>query len=188
MAQADIIRGILASSLKKSLEKESIEKVTIEQICEHATISRTSFYRYFQDKYELLTWIIESEFFQSLVSTPEKAIWDYYPAFIQYIYVSRRFLKNALTFEGQNSLRKYLLDRWAPIIVNDFQNAFSSKEWETFFVEWYVKMSQEAYLDWLGQKEMIPPEEFLSQHIEAFKEFFVAVQNSFDKYHQRENN
>ena len=76
----------------------------------------------------------------------------------------------------------------APIIVNDFQNAFSSKEWETFFVEWYVKMSQEAYLDWLGQKEMIPPEEFLSQHIEAFKEFFVAVQNSFDKYHQRENN
>ena len=49
-------------------------------------------------------------------------------------------------------------------------------------------MSQEAYLDWLGQKEMIPPEEFLSQHIEAFKEFFVAVQNSFDKYHQRENN
>ena len=182
MAQADIIKDALAASLKRLLEKESIEKISVDRICEECRIGRSSFYRYFQDKYELLTWIIETEFFRSLEIDPNKTIWDYYPSFIKYIYDSRKFFKNSISYDGQNSLRKYLLDRWYPIIVNDFGDVFPYKYWEQFCVKWYVYMSQDAYIQWLTQKEPIPWEEFMQEQVDAMAGFIQGVKNSFDKF------
>ena len=61
MAQADIYRRTLAESLKELLERESIEKITVDEICEKAEISRRSFYRYFIDKYDVVSWIVDRE-------------------------------------------------------------------------------------------------------------------------------
>ena len=36
------------------LEKNSFESLTVDQICKEALMHRSSFYRYFSDKYDLL--------------------------------------------------------------------------------------------------------------------------------------
>ena len=41
-------------ALMHLLEKSSFEKITVDQICEEALLHRSSFYRYFHDKYDLL--------------------------------------------------------------------------------------------------------------------------------------
>ncbi len=52
---------LLAESLKELAEKHPIEKITIKEITDRAGVIRPTFYNHFQDKYELLEWIIETE-------------------------------------------------------------------------------------------------------------------------------
>ena len=45
---------ILALALRTLLKHEAVEKITVDQICREAKVHRSTFYRYFQDKYDLL--------------------------------------------------------------------------------------------------------------------------------------
>ena len=49
---------ILADSLKALVLKKPVEKITIKEITDKAGVIRPTFYNHFQDKYELLEWII----------------------------------------------------------------------------------------------------------------------------------
>ena len=52
---------LLAESLKELTESRPIEKITIKEITDKAGVIRPTFYNHFQDKYELLEWIIMTE-------------------------------------------------------------------------------------------------------------------------------
>ena len=49
----------LADSLRDLLKNEAIEKVTVDQICQEAKLHRSTFYRYFTDKYDLMYYSFE---------------------------------------------------------------------------------------------------------------------------------
>lgn len=49
----------LASSIKKLMEISSLERITVTNIVKEAGVSRQTFYRHFQDKYELVNWYFD---------------------------------------------------------------------------------------------------------------------------------
>jgi probable dihydroxyacetone kinase regulator len=51
----------LAQSLKELACKEPVEKITIKEITDRAGVIRPTFYNHFQDKFELIEWIIRTE-------------------------------------------------------------------------------------------------------------------------------
>lgn len=55
------IDQLLADSFKELACQNPIEKITIKEITDRAGVIRTTFYNHFQDKYELLEWIIREE-------------------------------------------------------------------------------------------------------------------------------
>jgi AcrR family transcriptional regulator len=55
-------RKVLRESLVALMEKKSILDITIREICEHAGLSRSTFYAYYKDQYDLLRQI-EAETF-----------------------------------------------------------------------------------------------------------------------------
>ena len=55
------IEKALANSLKELVVKMPFEKITIRQIADGAGVIRVTFYNHFQDKYDLLAWIVRSE-------------------------------------------------------------------------------------------------------------------------------
>lgn len=59
---------LLAEALKELAEKHPIEKITIKEITDKAGVIRPTFYNHFQDKYELLEWIIMSELLEPMVT------------------------------------------------------------------------------------------------------------------------
>ena len=68
------IDTLLAESFKELALKQPIEKITIKEITDKAGVIRPTFYNHFQDKYELLEWIIDTQliapaepFYSSLV-------------------------------------------------------------------------------------------------------------------------
>lgn len=52
---------ILADSLKELVTMKPVEKITIKEITDRAGVIRPTFYNHFQDKYELLEWIIHND-------------------------------------------------------------------------------------------------------------------------------
>jgi probable dihydroxyacetone kinase regulator len=51
----------LAHSLKELACAEPVEKITIKEITDRAGVIRPTFYNHFQDKFELVEWIIRTE-------------------------------------------------------------------------------------------------------------------------------
>ena len=56
---------ILAESLKELSKTRPIEKITIKEITDKAGVIRPTFYNHFQDKYELLEWIVREDSMES---------------------------------------------------------------------------------------------------------------------------
>lgn len=57
-------RHILAT-FNDLVQKKSFDKITIDQICQEAEIGRSTFYRYFTDKYDILDYSIQQLFEQA---------------------------------------------------------------------------------------------------------------------------
>jgi len=51
------VKNIIADSAEALFKKYDIENVTIQQIVDACGTSRTTFYRYFKDKYDLMNWV-----------------------------------------------------------------------------------------------------------------------------------
>ena len=128
MASSELTKRALADSLKKFLRLGGIEKITVEDICEDSGVSRRSFYRYFLDKYDLLTWTYNDDFCRMVEVRPDKTIWDYYPEILEYIYQDPQFFKNAFTYTGQNSFRYFCFEKQYPLIMNDWKGKFTDNE------------------------------------------------------------
>jgi AcrR family transcriptional regulator len=58
-------RKTLRESLVALMEEKSILNITIKEICEHAGLSRSTFYMYYNDQYDLLRQIEEETFIES---------------------------------------------------------------------------------------------------------------------------
>lgn len=57
----------LAKCLKELSIKQPIEKITIKEITDKAGVIRPTFYNHFQDKYELLEWILNTELLEPML-------------------------------------------------------------------------------------------------------------------------
>lgn len=56
----------LADSLKELAAGRPIEKITIKEITDKAGVIRPTFYNHFQDKYELMEWIITTDLLEPI--------------------------------------------------------------------------------------------------------------------------
>lgn len=50
---------IFAQSIKELMEKQSLDKITVTDIVKRSGMTRQTFYRNFQDKYDLVNWYFE---------------------------------------------------------------------------------------------------------------------------------
>lgn len=98
---------LLAESFKELACKQTLEKITIKAITDKAGVIRPTFYNHFQDKYELLEWIIYQE-----VMEPARLLLNHHmiDQALVLIFVSmekdKEFYCNLAKTEGQNSLEE----------------------------------------------------------------------------------
>lgn len=154
------MKKALAEALKVHLRKRPFSKITVDNICETADISRRSFYRYFKDKYELLNWLYEYEFCDTVEESPDKTIWDYFPDICRHLYSDREFYLHAFSVTGQNSFRDLCTDRLYPLLMNDFGKVFSNDAEARFVIKRLTDASFDGFQWWLAQEPCMPPDEY----------------------------
>ena len=61
--KGEVTKRQLADSFKELMLKGPFDKITIRMITEQAGVIRPTFYNYFQDKYEVMEWLLDEEVF-----------------------------------------------------------------------------------------------------------------------------
>lgn len=105
----ELTKGLIASSLKELMLTQQFEKITIRMITERAGIIRPTFYYHFQDKYEVLEWIVRNDILNAMrpymqAGKSEAALRTAF-AIIQ---EDRQFYTRAFEVTGQNSFNELM--------------------------------------------------------------------------------
>ena len=101
------VKTALMSSIHRLMETRSIDQIRVEDILSLCGVSRTTFYRYFKDKYDLMNYCYRAEV-NEIVSRYD--IQDYLgtiQAIFRYVERNRDFLRTAVQYEGQNSFMEF---------------------------------------------------------------------------------
>lgn len=162
----------LGESLKLLTVSEPFEKITIKRITDGAGVIRVTFYNHFQDKYDLLAWIIRNEIFEPVRILILNGM--YHEAIVlifSNLLRDRKFYRAAVKIEGQNSFAQItqeciceaLKQLFEELLRQNGTSAYHNPEhpWMSleYLARYYAQSMTFVVLEWLRTGMTIPPEE-----------------------------
>lgn len=161
------IEQAMARSFKELLKKEPFEKITIKKITDGAGVIRVTFYNHFQDKNDLLSWIVRREILDParvLISN------DLYKEAILLIFTGilrdGDFYRRAVRIEGQNSFREISTQCIYQLVLEFFEtHAARGKKpaspWMTteYLAQYYAQSLNYVLIRWIESDYAVSPEE-----------------------------
>ena len=86
----------LAEAMKECMKKAPVEKITVKEITEECGVTRQTFYRNFQDKYDLINWYFDKLLMESFAHMGEgKTVYEGLVKKFDYIREERVFFAGA---------------------------------------------------------------------------------------------
>lgn len=136
MAVKNEIDVMLAAAFKEISVKQPIDKITIKEITDRAGVIRPTFYNHFQDKYELLEWIISTELLEPVEPLIQNGmINEALTLLFANIEKEKEFYIMASKMEGQNSFGSIAQTCVERVLLEVFKNSSHGKapkyEWLT---------------------------------------------------------
>ena len=107
----ELTKDLLTASFKELVLRVPFEKITIKMITDGAGVIRPTFYKHFQDKYEVLEWIFQKEIadkIQVLIDNDMEE--DIFRLLCSCLEKDRAFYKKAYEITGQNSFEELMSD------------------------------------------------------------------------------
>lgn len=169
MAMQHIIKKAIGEGSKDLMRQKTVNEISVTEICEKVGISRRNFYRYFQDKYEVVQWIYYHDSLMEVKHYADWTIWDHFPHITETLYNDRAFYCNAFRYRGQNSFRDYCLIYLKEFIAPDYRAAFHDEQALDFFIDHICNMTFDAFVNWLSEDPCLPPEAFAERFTTAFQ-------------------
>lgn len=167
MADSNITKRALATSLKELMAEQPFDKINVAQICERCNMNRKSFYYHFKDKYDLVNWIFDTEFIELLKRENLSAGYAEHWAFIEktcrYFYQNHSFYRKALQIKGQNSFSDHFREYIRPLIAERISTLFGEEQPDKFTLDFLSDAMICAMERWLLSKECMPPEQFVNK-------------------------
>ncbi len=102
---------VFVAVFEKLFETRSIESITVHDITEAAGLSRTTFYRYFKDKYDLMNQVYQIKVDGILAKYPDLNDWQKWMfEILEYLYNKADFFEKALKYQDQNAFSDFYYD------------------------------------------------------------------------------
>lgn len=149
MNTAKFTKKLLAQSFAQLAREKQIDDITVNDIVELCGISRTTFYRHFADKYELMNWIFD-QYIESLtyryshISCYKALMFDIATFFGE----NRELFLRMLDYNGQNSFKEYFLAKTAEY-VSTMLKRIQKKDHLTLNEEYMVIFNSNGVLNTL---------------------------------------
>lgn len=109
---------LLSESFKEIAVTKPIEKITIKEITDKAGVIRPTFYNHFQDKYELLEWIVQTELIEPMDPMIDQGqLKEAVVNALTLMSKEKEFYVKAVRLEGQNSFKEILVQKVTELIL-----------------------------------------------------------------------
>ena len=157
---ADKTKYRLAEAAKKCMAASGTDAMTVTQIVQTCGVTRQTFYRNFQDKYDLINWYFDKLLAKSFEHMGMgKTVYDALVKKFTYIQEEHVFFAAAFKYDSQNSLRQHDFE----LILDFYENLIREKTGripdETIhcILEMYCHSSIYMTVKWvLGELECAP--------------------------------
>ncbi len=174
MADRNQTKKALASSLKNLLLAKDFDKISVGDVTENIGMNRKSFYYHFKDKYDLVTWIFDTEF---LTVTPKTADWGLLSGICNYLYPNRDFYKKIICIEGQNSFSEHFKSILSTLLKNNLKDVKGDENFIAFYIEFFSDAIFDAFKNWLINDKNRTAEEFA----DMLKRCFLTISERIKK-------
>jgi AcrR family transcriptional regulator len=112
---------LLWEALLALMAEQAFEVISVRDICDHAMVHRTTFYKHFEDKYDLLEWGMEQTH-EILMAQLEQQGKRSSPAlFFEYVAKQERFYRVMLCGKGVGSFQARLRTYFAETVAAEMQ-------------------------------------------------------------------
>lgn len=102
------IKYRLANAMKECLVTAPVEKVTVKEIVDACGVTRQTFYRNFQDKYDLINWYFDKILAESFREMGKgETVYECLVNKFEYIQMENLFFKAAFKNDDQNNLKEH---------------------------------------------------------------------------------
>lgn len=99
----------IALTFEELLKEKNFESISVQDIALACNISRTTFYRHFEDKYSLTNWIYMQNKNKFIEENDRITSWmELSLAIYTFVYNKKDFFLKALDYNGQNSLYEFI--------------------------------------------------------------------------------
>lgn len=158
-----------ANAIKDLMRYHELDKISVTDIVAKSGSTRQTFYRHFQDKYDLVNWYFELLVNDSFQEMKVNNLKDALVKKFKFIEKEKYFFKAAFSSKDYNSLMeydyKYILNFYTQIIYNKTKEPLSPQI--KFLLEMYCRGSIAMTANWTGKDKKETPEEMSELLVEA---------------------
>ncbi|MBO7709711.1 MAG: TetR/AcrR family transcriptional regulator C-terminal domain-containing protein [Lachnospiraceae bacterium] len=165
-------KEILAESFREIAAKKPVDKITVPEITGNCGYSKTTFYRLFKDKYDLMAWDYARRQKEIMVQT-ERVDYEWKTTLIEGAFLfneQREYLKNLLLHTaGYDSFSRYMKQLHFDSLRKCVLDASGTKELDIkteMYVRTYCQGTVDLICDWIMGMYAVSPEE-LAEVFEA---------------------
>ena len=161
------VEQALAESLKELVQRMPFDKITIKKITDGAGVIRVTFYNHFQDKYDLLGYIVQSEILEPVgILLKNKMYKEALTLLFTNLKKDSEFYQKAVRIEGQNSFEEITEECIYRLLLDLFSERSSGKPhskhpWLTVdsLARYYARSMNYVVIYWIRSGMTVPPEE-----------------------------
>lgn len=162
---------ILADSLKALVLEKPVEKITIKEITDRAGVIRPTFYNHFQDKYELLEWIIHTEILEPAYPLIQNGLTNQAVLLVFTSLTREKELYSRLSrMDGPISFENLVVKCIKDVLMDIFSGHTRSKKakfpWLTveMLAEYYARSMCFSVKVWIRQGMTVPSQEMADMY------------------------
>ena len=158
-------REILAESFRELAGSKPVDKITVPNIIENCGYSKTTFYRLFKDKYDLMAWDYAQRL-QAIMAQTEKADYEWKQTLLDgaLLYNEQKdYLRNLLLHtSGYESFSRHMKQIHIECLTKCVLDASGLKELDIktkMYVQAYCQGTVDMSCDWIMGTFPVTPEE-----------------------------
>ena len=168
MADSNITKRALATSLKELMVEQPFEKINVAQICERCNMNRKSFYYHFKDIYDLVEWSCLEDAEKALNNKKTYDTWE--QGLLQIFYAvqeNKPFIMNVYHCVSRERVEKYLMPLTDKLLVDvieeQSEELFVKQTDKDFIAQIYSYVLVGLMLDWVADDMKEDPEKLVER-------------------------
>lgn len=156
----------IADALKSLMAKKPFDKITVRELLEAADVTRPTFYYHFEDIYDLMVWMFNTELLSLMEKSENCVTWDDGILLtLRYVEQNRAVCLCAYNSIGREELERFFrksTERIVQNFVNELLTEVPAKsEHAQYIAEFYTDALVSALAHWLKEPKGRSPEQMV---------------------------